>query len=400
MYDIIVVGAGPAGSSVANITSKNNKRVLVLEKEQFPRYHIGESLIPFAYLPLQQLGVVEQLQNSCFVKKYSVQFIQQDGTELKPFYFYNRYDKNTIAQTWQVNRAEFDSILINQAVSNGAEIKYRARVDNVIYQDDKAIGVVYTDLATNTQHQINAKVIVDASGKSALVGNANKWRVKDDVLSNKMAIWTYYKGCQRDEGIDGGATVVAFIKDKGWFWYIPLANDIVSIGVVAESKYLMRNGISNIKNAFEREVQNNKWVASKLLNANCIKEHQATTDYSKYSTHGSLQNVVLVGDAFAFLDPVFSSGVLLALKSGVKAGKLINKALDENSLNNNTFDEYTNLMNKNLSNMRTLVHAFYNPAISFKEVIQEHPWVADKITDCLSGDLDKDYSDLWDILSS
>jgi len=399
MYDIIVVGAGPAGSSVANITAKNNKKVLVLEKEQFPRYHIGESLIPFTYIPLQRLGVVEYLQNSHFTKKYSVQFVQQDGTELKPFYFYDRYDKDTIAQTWQVNRDEFDTILINKAKDNGAEVKYSSRVDNIIYKDNIATGVQYTDVSTNIQYQVDAKVIVDASGKSALVSNANKWCIKDNLLSNKMAIWTYYKGCPRDEDIDSGATTVAFIKDKGWFWYIPLANDIVSIGVVAESNYLMRNGISNIKNAFDREIQNNKWITSRVSTASRIKEYQVTTDYSKYSLHGSSQNVVLVGDAFAFLDPVFSSGVLLALKSGVMVGDIINNALDNNTLCDNTFTEYSSTIHKNLDNMRTLIHAFYNPTISFKDIIQSHPWAADKITDCLSGDLDKDYSDLWSVLT-
>jgi flavin-dependent dehydrogenase len=398
MYDIIVIGAGPAGSSVANIVSSGKYKVLVLEKETFPRYHIGESLIPFTYEPLQRLGVIGDLKASSFIKKYSVQFVQPDGTEHTPFYFYNRYDKDTIAQTWQVDRASFDNMLISKAQDNGAVVYYNTKVETLLYENNTVIGVEYTDLNNNTKHKVYAKWVVDASGRAALASKANKWQNCDSVLSNKMAIWTYYKGCQRPEGLDAGATIVAFIKNKGWFWYIPLANDITSIGVVAESQYLMRNGVSNIKNAFEREIQQNKWLYNKIQGTVCLQDHKATTDYSKQSNTTVTPGLVLVGDAYAFLDPVFSSGVLLALKSGVMVGEVLLNSLDNNTLCVDSFKDYTHTINTSLENMRKLVHAFYNVNISFKDIIALHPWVADKITDCLSGDLNKDYSDLWAVL--
>lgn len=398
MYDVIVIGAGPAGSSVANIIARNKHKVLVLEKETFPRYHIGESLIPFTYKPLLNLDLINDLKNSSFVKKYSVQFVQPDGTEHKPFYFYNRYDKDTVAQTWQVDRATFDCMLIDKATSFGAEVCYNSRVDSLIYDNDTVVGVIYTDLTTSAQHQVYAKWVVDASGRTALTSKQNEWQSNDPVLSNKMAIWTYYKGCKRPEGIDEGATVVAFIKDKGWFWYIPLADDITSIGVVAESKYLMRGGTRNIQNAFEREIQQNKWLYNKIQNTKRIQEHKATTDYSKKSNTCVAPGVVLVGDAYAFLDPVFSSGVLMALKSGVMVGDILSRELYSGTLSVDSFGEYTKSIDNSLDNMRKLVHAFYNINISFKDIITKHPWVSDKITDCLSGDLDKDYSELWEVL--
>lgn len=399
MYDIIVIGAGPAGSSVANIVANQGYNVIVLEKETFPRYHIGESLIPFTYTPLHQLGMIEELQNSAFIKKYSVQFVQQDGTEHKPFYFHSRYDKDTIAQTWQVERSKFDTMLVNKAISKGAIVQYNTRVDGLLYDERGNVnGVMCTDLSTNIQRNLYCKWVVDASGRNALTSKINNCQIKDPLLQNKMAIWTYYKGCQRPQGVDEGATIVAFIKDKGWFWYIPLADDITSVGVVAESKYLMRNGISSIKNAFEREIQNNVWLTNKLQTAQCLQEHKTTTDYSKQSQTCVFPGVVLVGDAYAFLDPVFSSGVLLALKSGVIVGDVLVQALKTNTLCVDSFNAYATTINTSIENMRKLVHAFYNINISFKDIIMKHPWVTDRLTDCLSGDLDKDYSELWKVL--
>ncbi len=398
MYDIIVIGAGPSGSSVANIVASNGYKVLVLEKEQFPRYHIGESLIPFTYVSLQKLNVLNELKQSNFIKKYSVQFVQPDGTENKPFYFYNRYDKDTIAQTWQVDRSKFDKILIDKAVQYGADVKYKAQVDSLLYDEDGGvIGVSYTDLHTQEKRKVYAKWVVDASGRNALVSRTNNWQKSDPLLSNKMAIWTYYEGCDRPEGIDEGATIVAFIQDKGWFWYIPLANDVTSVGVVAESSFLM-NGGSDISEAFIKQIENNLWLKNKLNSATRIRSFKCTTDYSKQSTQSVAKGVVLVGDANTFLDPVFSSGVLLALKSGVQVGEIIVQGLLNDNLTTDSFSEYTRSISASVDNMRKLVHAFYNVNVSFKDIINKHPWVADKITDCLSGDLDKDYADLWEII--
>lgn len=397
--DVLVVGGGPAGSSVANILAQNSNSVIVLEKEVFPRYHIGESLIPFTYNALDRLGVIEDLCNSSFTKKYSVQFAQEDGTLHKPFYFSSRYDINTIAQTWQVDRSKFDKMLLDKAAEKGAQVIYNARADELIYSNDRVIGVKYTDLTNNSNKEVFAKWVVDASGRKALAAKKNNWMQRDPLLQNKMAIWSYFKGCKREKGIDGGATIVAFIKNKGWFWYIPLQNDITSVGVVAESSYLMRDGIRGIDNVFSREVQNNKWLFNQLKDVERIADFNSTTDYSLQSKYSAAPGVVLVGDALAFLDPVFSSGVLLALKSGVMAGDVLNKVLKDSIVDISCFEEYHDRMNHSIENMRKLIHAFYNVNISFKDIMQQYPWAVDQITDCLSGDLETDYTELWNILN-
>ena len=140
-FDVIIIGAGPAGSSAATILAENGRRVLVLEREKFPRYHIGESLIPFTFHPLERLGMVDRLRDSAFVKKYSVQFISPEGDASQPFYFFNRYDRDTVAQTWQVMRADFDLMLLDNARDKGAEVIEEIAVKELIWDEDKVVGV-------------------------------------------------------------------------------------------------------------------------------------------------------------------------------------------------------------------------------------------------------------------
>src|SRR5881409_756635 len=122
-YDVLIIGSGPAGSSAAAILAEKGRRVLILEREKFPRYHIGESLLPFTFQPLERLGLIDKMRKSAFVKKYSVQFVSPSGKASQPFYFYTRYDRDTVAQTWQVLRSEFDVMLLNNAREKGATVK-------------------------------------------------------------------------------------------------------------------------------------------------------------------------------------------------------------------------------------------------------------------------------------
>src|SRR5437667_3270357 len=140
-YDVIVIGAGPAGSAAAAILAEKGRRVLVLEREEFPRYHIGESLLPFTFYPLQRLGLIERMRRSAFVKKYSVQFVSPNGKASHPFYFFNRYDRNTVAQTWQVVRSEFDSMLLNNARDKGAKVLEQGAVTESLQDKGRVLGV-------------------------------------------------------------------------------------------------------------------------------------------------------------------------------------------------------------------------------------------------------------------
>ncbi len=392
--DVLIIGAGPSGSAAASILAEKGHRVLVLERDSFPRYRIGESLLPFTYEPLKRLGLIDQMRKSAFVKKYSVQFISPRGRASQPFYFYDRYDRDTVAQTWQIRRSEFDVMVKAKAEANGARVIHQVTVKELIREDDRVVGVRAAGPDGEVK-EYRAKITLDCSGKESFAAVRSHWRKKDPNL-NKVAVWTYYKGAKRDEGIDAGATTVAMIPEKGWFWYIPQHDDMVSVGVVAEGKYISRGRVKDPRAIFEREIESNPWIKEHLAAGEQVGEHYITSEYSYHSEFCGEEGLLLVGDAFCFLDPVFSSGLLIALKSGVMAADEVHRGLVEGDLSPSRFTEYATSLREGIENMRKLIYAFYAPNFSFKQVIEKHPELAGDITDCLSGDVNKDFSKLWE----
>ncbi len=396
-WDVIVIGAGPAGCSAATLLSQQGHRVLVLEREKFPRYHIGESLIPFTYQPLERLGLIDRMKKSHFTKKYSVQFVQPNGKASQPFYFFNRYDRETVAQTWQILRSEFDLMLMQHARENGATVLEQVTVTGLLRIEGRVAGVQAT-ASDGEKMELRAPITLDCTGKESFTAVREGWRIKDPYL-NKVAVWTYYKGSKREKDIDEGQTTVAMIPDKGWFWHIPQHDDMVSVGVVADGKYLSRAGVKNPKAIFHREVEENLWIKDHLSEGQQVGDYFITSEYSFHSRHCGSEGLLLVGDAFCFLDPVFSSGLMLALKSGVLAADAVHAALVARDFSPDRFAAYSAALREGIENMRKLVYAFYDPKFSFKQVIDKYPEMAGEITDCLSGDLNKDFSRLWSAIS-
>jgi flavin-dependent dehydrogenase len=393
-YDAILIGGGPSGSCAGAILAEYGHKVLILEREKFPRYHIGESLIPFTFGPLERIGMIPKMRSSGFVKKYSVTFVQQDGRRSQPFYFFTRYDRETVAQTWQVLRSEFDQLLLDNAREKGAEVREETTVNRLLMEGDRVVGVEVTDGSGRT-YEVHARITLDCSGKEAFAANQRGWRKADPYL-NKIAVWTYYRGSKRGEGLDEGETTVAYVPDKGWFWYIPQHNDMVSVGVVAEGKYLTRGGLRDPQDIFHREIGQNEWIKDHLSVGESVGKYYITSEYSRHSRHCGSPGLLLVGDAFAFLDPVFSSGVMMALKSGQLAGEAVHTALLTDDLSPEHFAPYGRMLREGVENMRKLVYAFYEPNFSFRDVIQRHPEAGDLLTDCLSGDMNQDFTQLWD----
>ncbi len=391
-YDVLIIGGGPCGAAAGAILAEHGHRVLILEREKFPRYHIGESLLPFTFHPLQRLGLIEKMRQSAFVKKYSVQFVSPSGRASQPFYFFNRYDQD-VAQTWQVLRSEFDCMVLDHARANGAQVLEETAVKELLRDGDKVKGVRTLDKSGRSR-DFFAPITIDCSGREAFAAVRNGWRVGDPQL-HKVAVWTYYRGALRDPGIDAGGTTVAFVPDKGWFWYIPLHNDVVSVGVVAEGKYLSRDGFKDPKAIFDREVTQNKWIEQHLQPGQQFGDYFITGEYSFHSRHCASEGLVLSGDAFCFLDPVFSSGLMLALKSGVMAADAVHEALVARDFSPSRFTEYGRVLREGIENMRKLVYAFYDQNFSFRQLTDKYPDLAGDITDCLSGDVNKDFSRLF-----
>jgi len=390
-YDALIIGAGPCGSAAAAILAESGHRALVLEREKFPRYHIGESLLPFTYYPLKRLGLLEKMQGSAFVKKYSVQFVSPSGRASQPFYFNTRYAPE-VAQTWQVLRSEFDLMMMNNAREKGAEVIEETTVTELLREGGRVTGIRATTGGVSRDY--HAPITIDCSGKESFSASRNNWRTKDPYL-NKVAVWTYYKGAMRDEGMDGGATTVAYVPEKGWFWYIPQHNDMISVGVVAEGKYLTRDGARDPEQIFKREIEQNAWIKSHVAVGQVAGPYRLMNEYSWHSRYCASEGLVLAGDAFAFLDPVFSSGVMLALKSGVLVADYVHQAMETQNFSPAVFEEYGKMMREGVENMRRLVYAFYNPKFSFRALTNKYPEAAGWVTDCLSGDVNKDFSELY-----
>ncbi len=374
--DVLIIGAGPAGSAAATVLAEKGSRVLILEREKFPRYHVGESLLPFTFEPLQRLGMIEKMRASHFIKKYSVQLVSPSGRASQPFYFFDRYDRNSVAQTWQVLRSEFDLMLLNNAREKGARVLEEMKVTQLLKADGRVIGARAQAKDGSVQDH-HAKITLDCSGKESFAATRNGWRIPDPYL-NKVAVWTYYEGAQRDPGIDEGATTVAYVPDKGWFWYIPQHDNRISVGVVAEGKYLSRGGIKSPEAMFQREV-GEEFVDQALIHLAVGKQtgpYYLTSEFSYHTDHCATEGLLLAGDAFCFLDPVFSSGVMFALRSGVSAADAIDDGLRAGDLSPGRFIRYGQSLRTGVENMRKLVYAFYDHNFSFRTLTNKYPEAA------------------------
>ena len=394
-YDAIVIGGGPAGSTAAAVLAAKGRRVMVLEKEKFPRYHIGESLLPYGYFTLERIGVLDRMKASHFTKKYSVQFVGASGRASVPFYFFQQLEHEA-SMTWQVLRSEFDQLLLDNAREKGAEVIEEITARELIQQDGAVAGVKAVTKDGETR-EFRAPITIDATGRDAFAVTRNGWKVRDPYL-NKIAVWTYYKGALRDPGLDEGATTVAYVPEKGWFWYIPLADDIVSVGVVAEKDYLYRDA-NDLPTIFHNQVKKNAWIERHLAAGVQSGPYRVTGEFSYRSRYCAADGLVLAGDAFGFLDPVFSSGVFLALRSGELVGDAVEAALAAGDVSAPRFREYGAQVCRGVEAMRRLVYAFYNREFSFRVFLSEYPQLKGDMTDCLIGNPSRDFQPLFDAVA-
>ena len=263
----------------------------------------------------------------------------------------------------------------------------------LIQEEGRTVGVK-AKLKSGETSEFRAPMTLDCSGKEAFVPTRLNWRVREPKL-NKVAVWTYYRGAKRDAGLEEGATTVAYVPEKGWFWYIPQHRDMISVGVVAEGKYLTRDGVREPKDIFNREIEQNLWIKDHVASGTQVGQHYITSEYSFRSRYCAADGLLLAGDSFGFLDPVFSSGVMLALKSGTMAADAILAAHGAQDFSAERFTEYSRVLCEGLENMRKLVYAFYDPNFSFRKLTTKYPDLTGPITDCLSGDVNKDFSKLY-----
>jgi flavin-dependent dehydrogenase len=392
--DIVVIGGGPAGSTASTLLAQQGHKVRLFEREHFPRFHIGESLIPCTYFVLERLNMLPKMKASHFVKKYSVQFITDKGRLSEPFYFIE-HKPHESSQTWQVLRSEFDEMMLRNAQEHGALVEEGVHVTSVLWEGDRAVGV-RIKREDGSQQEVRANVVVDASGQSSVIMDRLNLREWDPVLK-KAALWTYWEGAYRDTGRDEGATLVIQVEGKnGWFWYIPQHDNTISVGVVASYEYLFKSrpGKTQEQIYFE-EVDRCPGLKPRLKGAKRAGPYRAAKEYSYRSKKAAGDGWVLIGDAFGFLDPLYSSGVLLALRSGQMAADAISDGLKKGDTSAAQLGQWEAGFVHGMERMRRLVCAYYD-GFSFGRFVKRFPHLKGLVTDLLIGDLFKDEVDqVW-----
>lgn len=383
-YDCIVIGGGPAGSTVAAIVASAGFSTLQVEREAMPRFHVGESLMPACRRILLRLGALEAVRNHGFVRKCSVEFISGCGRRRQLFDFRDR-EPGEQGFTWQVDRGQFDKLLFDNSRRLGADCLDRTLVAQVLLDGERAAGVrLESDLGQPVD--VQARVVVDASGRKALLAR-QLGLVSAEKPREKAAIWGYYRGARRDGGELGGGTLVVHSANKqSWFWFVPLADDLASIGVVADREYLLA-GRGLPAGVFEDELVNCPGLADRMMTAQLASPFNVAKESAYSATRRAGDGWVLVGEAGGCLDPVCSSGVFLAMQSAELAGESILRALADGDLSAARLGEWITPFDRGAQWLTRLTDAFYRPDFDMANFWRDFPGHRPALLDLLMGNV-------------
>jgi halogenation protein CepH len=362
-YDLVVVGGGPAGSTVSTMVAMQGHKVLLLEREKFPRHQIGESLLPatiHGICPL--LGVSEEVKNANFMFKRGGTF--RWGKNQEPWSFNFSASPKMTGPTgfaYQVEREKFDHILLNNAKKKGVEVREQCVVTDVIMDGERVAGVRYMD-EKGAAREVTAKYVADTSGHQSRISEKAGSRVYSKYFQN-VALYGYFEGGKRlASPYEGNILCAAF--DAGWFWYIPLSDTLTSVGAVVSREHVgeLQKGHEG---ALQKFIASCPIIAEYLKNATRITEGhygklRVRKDYSYSSTKFWTPGMVLIGDAACFVDPVFSSGVHLATYSAMLAARSINSILRDGMDEQRVFVEFEMRYRREYGNFYQFLTAFYN----------------------------------------
>lgn len=381
-YDAVVIGGGPGGSTSATLLAREGRRVLLLEKERFPRFHLGESLLPYNRRIFDDLGVTRKLKQAGFVEKTGAQFHLGNGTKCLKLTFRNgRYTKETAA--FQVDRASFDHILLRHAAEAGAEVREQWTFSSFT-RESEGIMVDAKPLAGAPQ-QFRTKFLIDASGRGNCTGNQERLRVVHPRMK-KLALYGHFANVRLDAGEPGGDTVIVRLANK-WFWSIPLRSR-TSVGLVMDQTEFTKSNLSPAE-MFDLMVRSSTEMSSRMKNAHLLTSIQATTDFSYYNRQLASPRLLRVGDAAGFMDPIFSAGVYLAMHSGQMAARLVLEALRVNDDGGARLKDYERKVFRGMQHYWSMVEGFYTTP--FMELFLEprpRLGIPDAIVAILAGELE------------
>src|SRR5881394_4046062 len=301
MYDAAIVGGGPAGSTAAALLARAGRRVVLFERENFPRFHIGESLLPFSMNAFTRLGLHEKFLSAGFIKKYGGEIRGACSDTGTKFYFKDGYRSQT-DHAYQVTRGDFDKVLLDHARESGAHVHEQTAVDGIDFSHD---GIQLGVRSDGSFHSVRARYLVDASGRTSVLGRQFKIKKTYDHLQ-KLSIFAHYEGVWRRDGIDGTLTVLVRAVDR-WFWLIPVTAERTSVGMVLDSETFRKSKVT-AEDFLEQALAEQPIIAKRMTNARGVSQvyMEAYFSYRSGSLHG--ERWLLAGDAAGFIDPIFSSG--------------------------------------------------------------------------------------------
>jgi flavin-dependent dehydrogenase len=395
LYDALVIGGGPGGSAAATYLARGGRKVLLLEKEVFPRFHIGESLLPYNRAIFEEMGVLPALEASGFPQKFGAQFHIGSGEKCTGFVFRNgRYTRETRAI--QVERATFDHLLLKHAAKSGAEVREGWTVQR-FSQESGGGGqesvAIQARSPEGQMHEFGGRFLIDASGRGNMTGNQEDIRTVHPKL-RKLAIFGHFTGVQLDPGERAGDTVIIRLADK-WFWIIPITAEKTSVGCVMDADEFAREKKSPGE-VFNQWVQSSPVLRARMDQARLIGQMHATSDFSYYNRRLVGKRLVRVGDAAGFLDPIFSSGVYIAMYSGRLAALAVMDALTRHNDGTRLLAAYEKRVLRAMNVYWEMVEGFYTKP--FMEVFMEprDKWnLPAAVNAILAGELDAPWRLRW-----
>jgi flavin-dependent dehydrogenase len=392
--DVLVIGGGPSGSTVSTLLTKQGHRVRLFERAKFPRDHVGESLLPYCYGILDELGVIEQMKEQS-VRKPGVRFIDVDGQHHTTWCF-GHVIKDESYLSFHVRRDRFDEMLLHNATANGVEVMEETRVRSVdLDLPDGSVSATVTD-PSGIQRTYIAKYLVDASGRDTFVANRMGWKKAHDEL-DRVATSTHWEGVQFNGGLEEGLLQIVYLggEKKGWIWVIPIGAERVSIGVVVNNDYfktrrraLRETGSVDSKTGFYlEEFASSPFVVDVISTGRMVQDPVVNGDYSYRSETKYGSNFALVGDAHTFIDPIFASGIYLSINSA----KLVAEALHEgltmsNEIGAKSLDAAYGKIAGAYGLVEKAIRLFYNPtAINFAQVASAQDMIHEQHQNALAS---------------
>lgn len=383
--DVAIIGGGPAGATAASLLTELGYRVALFEKATFPRFHIGESLLPANVALLEKLGVRNQIE-TLSIRKNGVELVSPAHADSTLLEFADCWDK-TMPFSFHVRRSQFDEVLLNRATDLGADVRQGWQVKDVQLGDGLETSLVTVQSPNKDERELKwrARFVIDASGRDTLLANSLKLKQKN-AKHNTAALYAHYSGAQRLSG-DAEGNISIFWFEHGWMWFIPLADGATSVGAVCWPHYL-KTRQTDLATFFDQTLALCPALAKRLAHATRVNEVQATGNYSYSATRSQGTNYLLLGDAFAFVDPVFSSGVYLAMNSAFAGAKAVHTTLTDPNKAPRAMKQFDRVMRRGPREFSWFIYRITKPTMRDIFMTPANPFrVKEALLSVLAGDI-------------